>query len=431
MGLIDRFFGNSVRASRPTESNAMEDLFDKLLTGGFNSTLYFADGTAVRGSATSLSTAYRCISLLSSAIASTPLNVKDATGNIVETRRPDRLPGTEHDGRHSARIYARLFKHGYPDGRLDRFRFLEQMAVDLINRGNVFLLPSVDLMHGARLEILRPTLQGTETSYVNTLPLDTPHWEVYDLLGRRRHVNHRDLIHISLPVMGVEVSDGRLPLGMPMARVVQDAVAGGKAGDHFIIEAVAAANRRGLKLETPSQLDSQEEIDKYYRFGNRSKGNARIILTDAGANWDTMPGPHEMLKAVSEARELQINDVARAYGIPAPLVNQSSSAWAAGVEQLARVYLRFSVRPFWWKRISEALTAALLPEGFEFDFSDADFLRGDWKAWGALAQAATQSGALSVEELREAGGFPPEFPADGTNIKTPYDAKYGDGMPRE
>lgn len=422
MGLFDRLFGSKPNASG---TGSIEDLFDKLLTGGFNSTLYFSNGTSVRGSQQSLSTAYRCMILLGSAVASTPLEIKDKDGNIVPLQAPPRadMPNGQYDGLGAVRAWGRLFNTGFPDGRLDRYQFLRQLTIDLINRGNVFLLPKVSMDGKTSMEIVRPTLQGTENNYVSSLPLDELHWEVYDLLGNRKRVNRLDLIHIFLPVMGMEVSSGRLPLGMPIARVVADAVAGGKAADQFVIEAIAAANRRGLSLTTAGNLETNDEIDKYYRFGDRTKGNAKIALTDGGADWKELKGPTEMLKAVGEAREQQKNDVALAYGVPAPLVNQSSSAWAAGVEQLARVYLRFSVRPVWWKMITSALTAALLPAGYSFEFNDADFLRGDWKAWAALAGAATQSGSISIEELRDAGGFPRYFPPGDTKITTPYDPK--------
>ena len=267
MGLLDRLFARKPHASG---TGSLEDLFDKLLTGNSGATLYFSNGAAVRGSQAELSTAYRCITLLASAVASTPIDIKDREGNIIPAQRPEDMP--EYDGLGAVRAWGRLFANGYPDGRLDRYQFFRQLTMDLINRGNVFLLPKVSSVGMTQMEIVRPTLQGTDNNYINSLPLDQPQWEVYDLLGRRKHVFHRDLIHIFLPVMGIEVSAARLPLGMPIARVVMDGVAGAKAADQFVVEAVAAANRRGLSLTTNAELETTKEIDAYFRMADRSKG---------------------------------------------------------------------------------------------------------------------------------------------------------------
>lgn len=426
MGVLDWLnFG------RPREvAYTADELWEKISGDGYHhnyGTIYFSDGTRVRGTTFSMAGAYRAMTLLASVTAATPLDVVDLNGTPVPFQRLEaELEAQQHPKRHIARNWRRVMAAGKPDMRLDTFAFFEQMVLDLVNRGNVFLHPIMTAQHWG-LEILRPAQAGhgaIADGYVRSLPMDNQ-WECLTLTGERKPVMVRDLIHISLPILGLEPSTQRIPLGMPLAYVVKDAVAGGKASDNYIVETVNSANRLGMKMELDRKLDGQTEVDSYYQFASRQKGSTKIFLVDGGVKLGELKSPSEMLKAVNEARSMQIDEVARAFGVPAPLIGQSSSAWAAGVEQLARVFLRFSARPFWWRRIESALTAALLPFGYRFEYNDTDFLRGDWPAWAALAGAATQSGVLSQEELRHAGGFPRRFPEGDTRLTTPYQGKIG------
>ena len=431
MGMID-FLSRITGQGRAINLTA-DELWERIVGDDYGhnyGNIYFSDGTRVRGSAFTMAGAYRAITLLSSVTAATPIDVVDLEGKPVSLQRG---PAEMEEGtrNHVARNWKRLLMHGKPDGRLDVYAFFEQMVIDLINRGNVFLLPGMDTRRGPTLEIMRPVLMGygsaEATGFVRSLPLDQE-WSCRTLTGEIRQVMPGSLIHISLPILGVEHSTLKLPLGLPLAWVAKDSIAGGKAADAFIVETINSSNRRGLKMELEANLDNKETINRYYQMADRVKGNTRVFLIDGGVKIGELKSPHEMMKAVGEARIQQIEEVARPFGVPAPLIGLSSSAWAAGVEQLARVFLRFAVRPFWWRRIESALTASLLPFGFKFQYDDTDFLRGDWQAWSALAGAATQSGSLSLEELRHAGGFPRRFPEGDTRLTTPYVGKEGGGQ---
>ncbi|MBN3852805.1 phage portal protein [Paraburkholderia sp. Ac-20340] len=80
-----------------------------------------------------------------------------------------------------------------------------------------------------------------------------------------------------------------------------------------------------------------------------------------------------------ENRNHQIEEVARLFGIPRPLLMMSDTSWGAGIETLGLFFLQYGLAP-WLKTFEEALNRVLLTDAqtgkVEFRFDESALLRG-------------------------------------------------------
>ena len=118
-----------------------------------------------------------------------------------------------------------------------------------------------------------------------------------------------------------------------------------------------------------------------------------------------------------ESRRFSIEDIARFYGVPSVLINDTASGttWGSGIEQINMGFYKLNLKPY-LERIESSIMRHLMPSAdwdsidIEFDF-DA-LLRAD-KATRLDSQAkAVNAGLLMPNEGRAAEGLPPEEGGD-------------------
>ncbi len=143
-------------------------------------------------------------------------------------------------------------------------------------------------------------------------------------------------------------------------------------------------------------------------------------------------------REAKELRKFQVQEVARAFGVPAPLLNVDITNWGSGIEQLAKLFFRFGLRQH-LDRILTPFQVRLLQPGDRFWVDTADLLRGDADAIHQMVMAlrgdAQRPALASREELRHLAGLPrdvdgdlPVWPPAVTNASTdPRPAPVNDG----
>lgn len=116
-----------------------------------------------------------------------------------------------------------------------------------------------------------------------------------------------------------------------------------------------------------------------------------------------------------EARKFQVLDVARAFGVPGFMINEStgSTSWGSGIESMGRGFVQYTLQP-WLRKIEQELNRKLFPRntGKFIEFYRDALIEGDSAAQGAAFRLAlggpgSGDGYMSVNEVRKIKRLPP------------------------
>lgn len=128
-----------------------------------------------------------------------------------------------------------------------------------------------------------------------------------------------------------------------------------------------------------------------------------------------------------ETRNLQIEEVARAFGVPRPLLMQDSTSWGTGIEQLAILFVRFGLAPWFTAWEGEANVKLLTPverRTLYADFDERELLRGSMADQASYFSAALGAGGhapfMSQNEVRDNLGLSRH--RDGDTLTNPMTA---------
>lgn len=116
-----------------------------------------------------------------------------------------------------------------------------------------------------------------------------------------------------------------------------------------------------------------------------------------------------------EARQFQVIDIARAFGVPPHMIGETSAStsWGSGIESMSRGFVTYTLQPH-LVRIEQELNRKLFPRdtGRYVQFDRDALIEGDSTAQAAYNRAAlggpgTGMGWMTVDEIRKTKGLAP------------------------
>ena len=111
-----------------------------------------------------------------------------------------------------------------------------------------------------------------------------------------------------------------------------------------------------------------------------------------------------------EMRRMQVEEIARVFGVPRPLLMMDDTGWGTGIEQLSIGFVRYSLNP-WFRAWTEAISRSLLTpadraDGLYAKFNAGALLNGTLKDQGDfLAKLTGAGGSKPIMTTNEARGF--------------------------
>jgi HK97 family phage portal protein len=166
------------------------------------------------------------------------------------------------------------------------------------------------------------------------------------------------------------------------------------------------------KVLSPEQRKAIRENFKDLADG----GEDTLRVLEAGLTYQQISmNPKDV--QLLESRKFQTEDIARFFGVPSVLINDTSSstAWGTGMGEIIRAFYKLGLRPY-LERIECSLTANII------DIADRDLivpewdfdalLRGDEKARYEGYKVAISSGVMSPNECRAREGLSPDKNGD-------------------
>lgn len=331
-----------------------------------------------------VSACWACVRLLSETVACLPVVVYRTDG---ERRTVDRS--------HPLHV---LFS-GKPNRHQTRVEFLESLMLNLVTWGNAYAVIRRDV--AGDIISLTPIMSS---QVVPKLLAD----------GSIVYEYHRDdgiavysegsIWHIKLFGNGVV---GLSPLGY-----ARNSLGIAQASE----DRVTSTFRNGAKpsgiLMVDAALTPTQRSEIRTNFQNLAENNTdSLIVLEKHMKYEQVSMTPQDIELLS-SRRFQLEDIARFFGVPSVLINDTagSTAWGSGIEQLVQGFYKLNLRPY-LERIEASAVANLLPveeRGLvevEFDFDG--LLRMDANSRFNGYQAAIQTAQITPNEARAAEGRGP------------------------
>lgn len=165
-------------------------------------------------------------------------------------------------------------------------------------------------------------------------------------------------------------------------------------------------------LETKGKLSDEAYARLTESWNDRYSGadNAgKTPLLEEETTYKPIGGSAKDAQAV-EMRKLQVEEIARAFGVPRPLLMMDDTGWGTGIEQLSIGFVRYSLNP-WFRAWTEAISRSLLTQsdrdaGLYAKFNTGALLNGTLKDQGDfLAKLTGAGGSKPIMTANEARGF--------------------------
>lgn len=321
------------------------------------------------------STAYACVRTIAETCGALKLRaVRLADGLPVD-------PGSGTD----AAAFNRMMTHQRISG-LTPYTFWSQVFIDLAKHGNAWVQP---LYNDGRLDDLLRLPPGS---------VSVDRSESGELIYTANDQRLFDVRHIKLPSIGGEDD----LLGTPPLRQKTRAMQLSLGGYDYVLKRLEKTMPPADMIVsddpfTADEVKSLREIEaKGDRFATRFAGGAiRDIKSVGHSPQDT---------ETRELREQSVQEIARRFGVPAPIIGLNITQWGSGVEALARMFYRFTLRAYLTN--VEAAISTLFGRGFVAQFDVSPLLVPDTETKVQVSNALTGSGIATLNEVRKLWDLP-------------------------
>lgn len=353
------------------------------------------------------STVLRCIDLISGAIGSLPfvMQRQSASGDI--------RPATDHP-LHDLFLYR-------PNPFQTAFEFKQLMQVRLLAYGNAY---GRIVMTGNRVSSILPITGPVKVveNWDGTLTyLVQQRQNATQLTLRQDEVFH-------LRSMSLDGVEGLSRVEMA-AEIINTALAAQDAAERIFEQGVMAGGwlKHKQRLSPEAQRSLQAQMQQYMA-GAKNAGKWIVLEEDISAEPIQTTAEQSQL---AETRAAQVEEIGRVFGVPRPLLFVDDTSWGSGIEQLAILFVRFGLAP-WFKCWEDAVTRSLLTPAewgkIVPDFDERELLRGTLKDQGEFFAKASGAGGhrpwMETNEIRALSGLGPHkdgfglVPAGGTQNVT-------------
>ena len=329
-----------------------------------------------------VSAVFACVRILAWTIASLPLP--------IYRRMTPR--GKKRAVNHP--LYALL--HDAPNPEQTSFQFRALLMTHVALWGNAYAEIEADAL--GNIIALWP-LPPWRVEPLRSKTTGSLYYEVALPDGTKKEIPAYSMLHI----MGIG-TDGLK--GLSVIGVARQSIGLSLAAEEFGARFFGGGANMGGVAEAPGKLDDKtykrlkDSLDeKYSGLGNAH----RILLLEEGLKYTRVGIPPNDAQFL-ETRKFQITDVARIFGIPSFMINdtEKTSSWGTGIEQMGIGLVVYTMRP-WCVNWEQEIQRKLLigdPEYFA-EFLLDGLLRGDTASRYASYAIGRQWGWLSADDVLE------------------------------
>ena len=333
-----------------------------------------------------VSTVWACVVLIVENVASLPLDV--FTENADGGRSVDR----------NSRLYSVL--HNSPNKRQTSMEFWLQMVLNFVLRGNAY----------ARI------IRDNKGDVISLWPLASDQVEVivaddgsliysYGYGNESLIYTENDILHIRGIGNGV--------IGMSPLEYMRSSVGLAISAQNHTAQTFKKGARRPGVLMTDNVLtpDQREAVKR--NFGEIATGGENeLYVLEAQFKFEPLgmsPADIQLL----ESRKFAVQDLARWFGVPSVLINDTGETTAMGssVQQIVDGFFRLKLRPmltlFEQAIVRRVLSPRQRAQNINVDFDKEELLRMNPKERMEINAQAVQNGLRTRNEARKKDNLPP------------------------
>jgi HK97 family phage portal protein len=344
--------------------------------------------TVNEDSALKLSAVWACVRLIAETIGGLPINAYKIM--------PDGTRVIDYDHQ-----LCQLFKNK-PNRYQNRVEFFETMTMQLCLHGNSY----------AHIQ------RGTGGKIVSLLPLMAEQMEVnlltdgsvvyrYNSGANLAVYAPESIWHLKLMSNGI--------VGLSPLSYARNSVGIGIASDDRV-KALASNGFKPTGILTIDKLLKPEQREQIRnQFADLASGSGDPLrVLEAGMVYQQISmNPKDV--QLLETRRFQIEDIARFFGVPSVLINDTSASttWGSGIEQIVQGFYKLGLRPYlerYEASIHNSLLSAEDRRNYEFEFDFGALLRGDELTRFQSYKEAINSGFKTINECRQSEGL---YPIEG------------------
>lgn len=198
----------------------------------------------------------------------------------------------------------------------------------------------------------------------------------------------------------------------------RNAAGNAMAMDEYSGKFFAGGAHPSIVLKTKNEMQPKAITDLREAFASKYSGVANahklpLILTE-GLEADTLSVSAEDSQLI-EARQFQVIDIARAFGVPPHMIGETSgsTSWGSGIESMNRAFVTYTLQNH-LVRIEQELNRKLFRTAKYFvEFDRDSLLEGDSQAQAKYYRAAlggpgSGPGWMTVDQVRGEKNLPPE-----------------------
>lgn len=281
-----------------------------------------------------------------------------------------------------------------PNAHMTALEFWEAVLLNLVLRGNGYALV-------VRNDLGMPVgLYPLAAAQIQPVVLkDGSGWYLYTLDGEQHLYSEDDILHFRV------FGNGRIGLSPLQYGAMSIGVASASdkyAGTFFLRGGKPGGVLRIDRILTPKQ---RAEVRENFKEVHEGEGSAhRLFVLEAGMQYQQVQLAPEDVQMV-DTRKFSVNDIARFFGVPAFLLNQSegSTSWGTGLEQQMLGFYNLTVRPY-TLRIAAGCRNKLIPlhqqrkKKIAYDYDE--LLAVDMRTKSEYYTKLSANGIMSRNEIR-------------------------------
>jgi len=329
---------------------------------------------------------FRCVSLISYAIAMLPLHVIDGETKEKAREQP-------------------LFKllHAMPNDWQTAFNFRAFMQRNALVHGNAYAYVVRSMGRIIKLVPLEPDKVEVKQG---------KNWAVEYYYtqegGAKKIIKPQDMLHVY-----ADSEDGLS--GRSMVKAAAKAIALAIELERSQLQFFKNGMLLGGMLSHKDKL-GQDAYDRLkasmeaYYAGSANAG--KWLITEEGMSAQQFTSSARDSQQM-EARALQIEEIGRVFGVPRPFLGLDDTSWGSGIDVLGQIFVRYALNPWfaaWEQAIKRACMGENERERLEVKFNAGALLRGSMKDQAEFFAKALGSGGhqpwMDYEEVRETMDLP-------------------------
>jgi HK97 family phage portal protein len=311
--------------------------------------------TVTPKSAMKNTTVLRCVSLVAFSIGMLPLRLQ------------------EIDTKENAKAHP-LYKllHRKPNAWQTAFEFRSYMQQMALEYGNAY---ARIVRSGNRIIALVP-LQSRRVTVSQR-----PDWALEYKLDRANNgpivLPQRDVFHLRYGMSEDGIS------GLSLVSQAAEAIGLAQQAERASARLFKNGMMVGATFKHPGKL-SQEAFERLKSSMAEKEGaeNAhKTMILEEGMDFGVSAQTGRDSQT-AEQRKLQIEEIARPFGVPRPLLGVDDTSWGSGIDVLGQFFVRYGLNPWfeaWEQAISRSLLSDSEAEIYEAKFNAGALLRGSMK----------------------------------------------------